>query len=186
MPGAKITCGEPNRVRTRTSSKRWVRTGARALADPRRRAEVLRDQRPDLSARDGRRPGARRLESALDRVHDQSQGTTGLEHVVHHLGDAGLVRPVEGLAERHQPKGARCGRRKLLGQRLDPVDVRDAPFVGEATSLGEHCRIGIETDRFLEEVGEPEREDAGPAAAVEEPSRSVQAELRGENCFELW
>jgi hypothetical protein len=107
-----------------------------------------------------------------------------LEHVVHGLGDAGLVRPVEGLPERDQ--AVRPGRRlgKLLCAGANPAHVREAARVGGATALGEHRRVGVEADRLLEQMREPDRGDAGAAAAVEEPPAPVEPELLGEHGLE--
>ena len=68
---------------------------------------------------------------------------------------------------------------------MDPVDVGDALFRGDPATLGERCRIGVQADRLFEQVGEADREDAGTAANVEEPSGPIQVELRGENSLEL-
>jgi hypothetical protein len=53
------------------------------------------------------------------------------------------------------------------------------------TALGEHGGVGVEADRLLEEMREPDGEDAGTAAAVEEPAASVEPQLLGENGLEL-
>ena len=55
----------------------------------------------------------------------------------------------------------------------------------DPAAFGEHRRIGVEADRVLEEMREPDGEDAGAAAAVEEPPPSVQTELLGEHGLEL-
>ena len=60
-----------------------------------------------------------------------------------------------------------CRPGKVLGPGLDPADVRDASFPGGPAALCEHGRVGVEADRLLEQVGEPDGEDAGAAPAVE-------------------
>lgn len=75
--------------------------------------------------------------------------------------------------------------REVLGQGLDPADVRDAPFLDGPATFGEHRRVGVEADRLLEQVGESDGEDAGAAAAVEEPPAPVQTQFLGENGLEL-
>jgi len=42
--------------------------------------------------------------------------------------------------------------------------------VGGSATFGEHRRVGVETDRLLEQLGEPDGQDAGAAPAVEEPA----------------
>jgi hypothetical protein len=84
---------------------------------------------------------------------------------------------VEGLAEGDQPVGARRGAGQLLGQRLDPADVRDPALHRDPPAHGEHRRIGVEPDHLLEQMGEPHREDAGATAGVEEPPAAVQRQL---------
>jgi hypothetical protein len=43
---------------------------------------------------------------------------------------------------------ARRRRRQVVGQSLDPADVRDVLFLGDPPALGEHVRIGIEADHL--------------------------------------
>jgi hypothetical protein len=42
--------------------------------------------------------------------------------------------------------------------------------LGSPSAFGEHGWVGVEADHLLEQVGESDREDAGSAAGVEEPS----------------
>jgi len=52
-------------------------------------------------------------------------------------------------------------------------------LVGVAASLAEHVRVGVEADCLLEQWRKPDGEDAGAAAAVEQPAASVETELLG-------
>jgi hypothetical protein len=97
----------------------------------------------------------------------------------------GFVCPVKRLAERNHAVRARCRPREILGEGLDPADVRDASLAGGSATFGEHCRIGVEADRVLEQVGESDGEDPGPAATVEESSGSIKVELGGQDSLEL-
>jgi hypothetical protein len=114
-------------------------------------------------------------------VDDQRQGAAWLQHVVHHFGYTGFVRPVKRLAEGNQSVRSRCRPRQVLGHSLDPADVRDAPFLGDPATFSEHGWIGVEADRLLEQMRDSDSEDARPAASVEEPSAPIQIELPGEN-----
>jgi hypothetical protein len=130
------------------------------------------------------------VRSTLDGVDDQGQGAAWRQHawrqhVVHGLGDTGFVRPVEGLTEGHHSVRPRCRPREVLGHGLDPADVRDAPFVGGSATFGEHRRVGVETDRLLEQVGESDGEDARSAASIEEPAGPVQIQFLAEHSLEL-
>jgi hypothetical protein len=118
-------------------------------------------------------------------VDDQRQRAAGLEQVVHRFGDVGLVGPVEGLAEGDE--AVRTGRSagEILGSSLDPADVRKAQLVRGASAFGEHRRVGIEAYDVLEEMCEPDREDAGTTPAVEKPPTALEAELPGQNGLEL-
>ena len=87
------------------------------------------------------------------------------------------VHTVEGRPRR--------GLRKVLGRRFHPPDVRDPSFVGDPPAFGEHRRVGVEADHILEQVGEPDGENAGPAAAVEQPPMPVQPQFLRENGLEL-
>jgi hypothetical protein len=120
-------------------------------------------------------------------MHDQGQRAAWRQHLVHRIDDLGFVRPVEGLAEGDQPVGSGRRGREVFGEGLHPADVGDASLVGNAEPFGEHCRVGVEADRVLEQVGEPDGEDPGAAAGVEQPptpsrsSSSVRtASSRGE------
>lgn len=75
--------------------------------------------------------------------------------------------------------------REVLGEGSDPADVGDALLVGDPATFSEHCWIGIKADRVLEQVGESDSQAARPAANVEEPSASIQIELRSKNSLEL-
>lgn len=112
-------------------------------------------------------------------MHDQGQRAAWRQHLVHRICDLGFVRPVEGLAEGDQPVGAGRRGREVFGQGLHPADVGDASLVGNAAPFGEHCRV--EADRVCEQVGEPDGEDPGAAAGVEQPPTPVEIELLGEN-----
>jgi len=59
------------------------------------------------------------------------------------------------------------------------------PFVGDPATLGEHGRVGIQADRLLEQVGEPDSKDAGTATSIEEPPAPIQIQLLAENSLEL-
>jgi hypothetical protein len=74
---------------------------------------------------------------------------------------------------------------KVLGEGLDPADIRDAPFVGGSTTFSEHGRVGVEADRLLEQMGEPDGEDAWPATSIEEPAGPIQIQFLAENSLEL-
>ena len=127
----------------------------------------------------------RRCGPPVDGVHYQRQRPTWLQHVVHRLGNTGFVRPVERQAEGNYSVLSRCRPRELLGESLDPADVGHALFARGPATFSEHCWIGIEANRALEQVGESEGEDAGPAADVEEPSGPIEGEVGGENGLEL-
>src|SRR5215213_7363844 len=118
-------------------------------------------------------------------MNDQGKRAPRLQHVVHDLGYAGLVGPVEGLTEGDQWVRSRCCGRKILGSSLNPADVRDTQFLAESATFGEHRGVGVETDRLLKQVGESDGEDAGTAAAVEEPPRPIQAQLPSDNSLKL-
>jgi hypothetical protein len=65
------------------------------------------------------------------------------------------------------------------------MSYSDPSLLGDPAAFGEHGRVGIEADRLLEQMGEPDREDARPAAAVEQPPAPVEPQLLGENGLEL-
>jgi len=52
-------------------------------------------------------------------------------------------------------------------------------------SLGDHFRVGVETDDLLVQRREQKRDLAGPAADVEQPPATVEAELLPERVGEL-
>ena len=68
---------------------------------------------------------------------------------------------------------------------MDPANVCDPTLVGDPAALGEHRGVGVEPDRLLEQIREPDGEIARPAAAVEQPPAPVQPQLLREHRFEL-
>ena len=184
MPGAKTTRGRPNRGE-RDVFEAVGSNPCDALAGALGRSEVLLHQRLDLFTRDRWRPRARRCGPTLDRVDDQGQSASGLQHGVHRLGDTSFACPVEGLPERNHSVRSRRRPREVLGQGSDPADVRDAPFAGNPAPFGEHRWVGVEADRLLEQMGESYREDAGAGAGVEEPPAPIQIQLLGENSLQF-
>jgi hypothetical protein len=74
---------------------------------------------------------------------------------------------------------------EVFGEGVDPADVRDALFLGSSATFGEHGRVGVEADHLLEQVGEPDSEDARAAPAVEEPPDPIQIQLLAEDSLEL-
>jgi hypothetical protein len=61
-----------------------------------------------------------------------------------------------------------------------------AGCVGCPATLDEHRCVGVDTDGLLEQVSEPEGEDAGAAAAVEKSAGAVEPDFLREDGFELW
>jgi hypothetical protein len=80
---------------------------------------------------------------ALDGVHDKRNRARRLEHVVHRLGCADPVSPLERLAECDQAIGAGRGVREVFCDGLDPTDIPDAALAGSAVPLGQHCCVGV-------------------------------------------
>jgi hypothetical protein len=125
-----------------------------ALAGPAVRAEVLPDQRLDLVVRDRWHAGVGRAGAVRHRVDDQGQGATGLEQVVDGLGGCLFVGPVEGLAEGDQLVWSWCDAGQVLGQALDPADVRYGPVGGGAAAFGEHGGVRVQAGGLGEQVSE--------------------------------
>jgi len=84
---------------------------------------------------------------------------------------------VEGLAEGHQPVRPRRGRGQVLGQALDPPDVRDLSFPGGATALRKHAGVRVQAHRLREQVSEADGKHARAAAGVQKPAVPVQTHL---------
>ena len=75
---------------------------------------------------------------------------------------------------------------QVLGQALDPPDVRDFLFPGRATALREHVGIRVQADRLREQMSEADSKHAGAAAGIQKPAVPVQARLLGQDGLELW
>ena len=162
-----------------------VCVGSKALPGAPARTQVAADDLADLVVWDRRIPGPLRLGPTFHGVHDEGERTARFEDVVDGFGDGHLVGPLERLAERHEPERPEIERRDCFRDRLDPADVVDARFARATCALGEHVGIGIEADRLLERWRELDREDAGPASDVEQPSGSVEAHFVGQRRDEL-
>jgi hypothetical protein len=72
-----------------------------------------------------------------------------------------------------------------LGLGLDPADIDDTSFGCRLVRLLEHVGIGLHTDDLDEEPGQPHREDAWPAADIEQPPGAIEPQLLGERCLQL-
>lgn len=119
------------------------------------------------------------------RVHDHRHGAAWDEHVVDGLGDAQLVGPLKRLAERHQPVGSRSSAWQVLRHCLDQRDIRQVSDLRGLATLGEHVGIWVEPHHGVEEGRQSRREDARPAADVEQAAVAIQIQLSHEGGFEL-
>ena len=118
-------------------------------------------------------------------MDDQCQRTPGLQHVVDGLRHQAFVGPVERLAECHQPGRPGRDRGQILGQTLDPPDVRDCLFLGRPAALRKHAGIWVQTGRLLEQVSKADSEHAWAAADVQEPAAPVQTRLLRQDGLKL-
>jgi hypothetical protein len=87
--------------------------------------------------------------------------------------------PVERLPEGHDPARAQAQRRDVLGDRFHPVNVADPRLLAAPLSLAQHPALGVERGDLLEQPGQRQRQDTGPAANVEELPAAVQRQLSG-------
>ena len=145
----------------------------------------MADDLADLVVRDRRVVRALRLGPTFDRVHDERQRPARLEEVVDGFRDGDLVGPLERLAERHELEVSETELRDVFRDRVDPAGFVDAGLARATFALGEHVRIWIKPDRFVEGRRELDGEDAGTASDVEQPTGAVEAGLVGERRDEL-
>jgi len=103
----------------------------------------------------------------------------GHQHLPHGGGDEVAVGPVEGVAERHDPEFAKAGR-QVFGTGANPAHVRHPAVKSPPLGLRQHVFIRVDADRLAEERGQGECQDARPAAHIEQPALSVQAEGGGQ------
>jgi hypothetical protein len=96
-----------------------------------------------------------------------------------------LVGPAEGLAEGHQLVWPWRDRGQVLGQALNPPDVRDPLLLGDTAALRKHVGVGVQADRPLKQMSEAGGKHARTAASIQQPAGPVETQLLRQDGFEL-
>ena len=118
-------------------------------------------------------------------VADVDQGATWLEHLEDERRHAVAIHPMEGLGKGRHAEPPESGR-QVLSPRTHPGDVPDASIGRAARTFRQHPRVGIETDRFGEEMSERQRHDAWSASHIEQPSLPIERQDPLQRIGEPW